>query len=105
MRGRALVQLAEERIAGEPLVDDVRVPEAGVEHRVALDPGERAVDRLERVLARRLGPRLEVRLVDLDDVRSCRLEVVQLLVDGLGVREREVPRARSSGRSGPAASS
>ena len=73
-------------------MDDVRVAEAGVEHRVALDPGERAVDRLERVLARRLGPRLQVRLVDLDDVRSGRLEVVQLLVDGLGVREREVPR-------------
>ena len=52
-------------------------------------PVERAVDRLDRVLARRLGPRLEVRLVDLDDVGAGRLEVAELLVDGLRVRERE----------------
>ena len=52
---------------------------------------ERAVDRLDRVLSRRLGPRLQVRLVDLDDVGAGRLQVVELLVDGLGVREREAP--------------
>ncbi len=93
VRRRALVQLAQEGIAREPLVDDVRVAEAGVEDRLALDPRERAVDRLERVLARGVGPCLQVRLVDLDDVRACRLEVAQLLVDRLRVGEREVSRA------------
>ena len=87
----AVVQLAQERVPGEPLLDDVRVAEAGVEDRVALDALERAVDRLEGVLLRRLRARLEVRLVDLDDVGAGRLEVAQLLVDGLGVREREAP--------------
>src|SRR5512134_1575148 len=84
-----VVQLVEERVPGEPVVDDVRVPEARVEHGLALDAGERPVDRLERVLPRRLGTGLEVRLVDLDDVRARRLEVVELLVDRFGIRERE----------------
>ena len=89
VRRRTGVELGEERVAGEPVVDDVRVAEAGMEDGVALDPLKRTVDRLERVLARRLGARLEVRLVDLDDVGAGRLQVAELLVHGLRVRERE----------------
>ena len=91
VRRAAAVELAQERVAGEPVVDDRRVAEARVQDRVALDPFERPVDRLDRVLARRLGPCLEVRLVDLDDVGPGRLQVVELLVDGLRVGEREAP--------------
>ncbi len=89
MGRRALVQLAQEGVAGEPVVDDVRVAEARVEHRLAVDPLQRPVDRLERVLPGGLRPRLQVGLVDLDDVGAGRLQVVQLFVDGLGVGERE----------------
>ena len=52
-------------------------------------PVERPVDRLDRVFARRLGAGLEIGLVDLDDVRARRLEIAQLLVDRLRVRERQ----------------
>ena len=75
-------------------MDDVRVAEARVEDGLALDAVERAVDRLDRVLARRLRTSLQVRLVDLHDVRSGGLEVPELLVDGLRVREREVAVVR-----------
>ena len=68
VRRDAALELVEERIAGEAVVDDVRVPEAGVQHGVAVDPVERAIDRLEGVLASRLRSGLEIRLVDLDDV-------------------------------------
>ena len=77
MRREALVELAEERVAGESVFDDVRVAEAGVEDRLALDAVQRAVDRLNRVLPRRLGARLQIRLVDLDNVGSGCLEVPQ----------------------------
>ena len=89
MGRRAAVELAEERVAVEPLVDDVGVAEAGVQHRLALDSLERAVDGLDRVPPGRLGTSLQVRLVDLDDVGAGRLQVSELLVDGLRVRERE----------------
>jgi len=85
----AVVELAEERVAGGPVVNDVCVAEARVDDRVALDPVQRAVDRLDGVHARRLGTRLEVRLVDLDDVGSRRLEVAQFLVDGFCVGNRD----------------
>ena len=68
VRRGARVELGEERIAGQPVLDDVRIAEAGVEHGVAVDALERAIDRLDGVLARLLRARLEVRLVDLDDV-------------------------------------
>ena len=55
---------------------------------------ERARDRLERVLARVVGARLEVRLVDLDDVRAGGDEVAQLLVHRLRVGERERAQVR-----------
>ena len=75
LRRRAVVELAEERIAGRPVVDDARVAEAHVQRGVAVDALERAVDRLDPILARRLGPRLQVRLVDLDDVGAGREQV------------------------------
>ena len=40
-----------------------------------------------------LGPRLQVRLVELHDVRAGRQQVRDLLVDGLRVSEREGTRA------------
>ena len=89
MRRRAVVELAEERIAGGAVVDDVRVSEARVQDGLAVDAVERAIDRLDRVLARGLGTSLEVRLVDLDDVGSGGLEISELLVDGFRIGERE----------------
>ena len=59
-RGAAL-ELAQERIPGQPVVDDVGVAEADVEDGGAFDPFERAVDRLDRVLLRRLGASLQIR--------------------------------------------
>jgi hypothetical protein len=91
MRREAVVELAEKRVAGGPVVNDVRVAEAGVEDGLALDAVQRAVDRLDGILPRRLGASLEIGLVDLDDVGSGCLEVPQLLVDGFRVRECEAP--------------
>ncbi len=105
VRRDAALELAQERVAGEAVVDDVRVPEARVQDGVTLDTFERTVDRLDRVLAGRLGARLQVGLVDLDDVRARRLEVAELFVHRLGVAERERRDRRRSGRSAPAASS
>ena len=87
----ALVELAKERIAGETFVDDVRIPEAGVQDGRAVNSLERTVDRLDGVFARRLRACLKVRLVDLDDVGSRCLEIVQLLVDCGRVCEGEAP--------------
>ena len=76
VRRETVVELAQERVARESVVNDVRVAEAGVEDGLALDAVERAVDRVDGILPRRLGPRLEIRLVDLDDIGSGRLEVM-----------------------------
>jgi hypothetical protein len=51
---------------------------------------ERGGERLAAVLARLLGPRLHVRLVDLDDVGAGREQVADLGVDRGGVVEREL---------------
>ncbi len=75
VRRETVVELAKERIARESVVNDVRVAEAGVEDGLTFDAVERAVDRVDGVLPRRLGPRLEIRLVDLDDIGSGRLEI------------------------------
>src|SRR5919201_4322806 len=91
VRRGAVVQLTQERVARRLVLDDGRVAEAGVEDGLALDAGERAVDRLDSVLPRPLRARLEVRLVDLHNVRAGRLEIAEFLVDGFGVREREAP--------------
>ena len=85
----AVVELSEERIAVGTLVNDVGVAEARVEHRLAVDSLECAVDGLDRVAPSGLGSSLEVRLIDLDDVGTGRLQVSELLVDGHRVRERE----------------
>ena len=77
MRCGAVVELGKERVAAWPIVDDVRVAEARVENGLAVDSGERAVDRLEGVLRAGVRPGLEIRLVDLNDVRPSRLEVAK----------------------------
>ena len=56
---------------------------------VPTDAVERAVDRLERVLARVVRARLQVGLVDLDDVGAGGHELAQLLVDRDGVVQRQ----------------
>src|SRR4029453_10352998 len=89
MARRAVVELTQERVATRAVVDDVRVAETGVEDRLTVDALQRTVDRLDGVLARRFRPGLEVRFVDLDDVRAGCLQVSQLLVDGLGVAQRQ----------------
>src|SRR5439155_6435952 len=74
MSREALAELTEKRIAGKSVMNDVGVAKAGVDDGFALDALECPVDRLDRVLARRLGTRLEIRLVDLHDVGARRLE-------------------------------
>ena len=89
MGRRTAVELSEERIAVETLVDDVGVAEARMQHRLAFDSLKRAADGLDGVTPGRLGTSLQIGLVDLDDVGSGRLQVSELLVDGLRVREGE----------------
>jgi hypothetical protein len=57
-----------------------------------LSPTERAVDRLDGVLASRLGARLQIGLVDLDDVGARRLEIAELFVHRFGIPERQRSR-------------
>src|SRR5829696_6791983 len=71
-----------------PVVDDRGVPEADVDGGRTGDAVERGVERREAVLAGRLGPRLHVRLVDLDQVGTGRVQVLDLGVDRGGVRQR-----------------
>src|SRR5512132_3216042 len=87
----ARVQLPEERVARHAILvlHDVRVAEARVEDGVAVDAVERTVDRLDCVLARLFRPRLEVRLVDLHNVRACRFQIAKLAVDRVRIRERK----------------
>ena len=89
--GGAVVELGQDRIAGRPVVDHVRVAEARVQRGRAADAVEGAVDDLDRVLARLLRPRLHPRLVDLDHVGARGEEVADLLVD----RDGEVHRERA----------
>src|SRR5215207_2972362 len=91
VRRKAVAELAQKRVAGESFVNDVRVAEARVEDGVPVDAVKRAIDRTDGVLPRGLRARLEIRLVDLDDVGSGCFEVPQLLVHGMRVREREAP--------------
>ena len=51
-------------------------------------PVERAVQRRDAVRAGRLGPSLQVRLVELDDVGAGREQVLDLGVARVGVRHR-----------------
>ena len=60
-----------------------------MEDGIAFDAVERTVDRLDRVLARPFRPRLEVRLVDLHDVRPRRFQIAELVVDRARIRERK----------------
>src|SRR3954453_6636370 len=83
-------QLGQERVALGPLVDDRRVPEADVHGGGAGVAVERGGERLAAVLARLLGARLHVGLVDLDDVGAGREQVADLGVDRGGVVEREL---------------
>ena len=69
-------------------MDDRRVAEADVDGRRAPDALQGAVERPQAVLPRLLGPRLHVRLVDLDDVGARGEEVADLLVHGDGVVHR-----------------
>ena len=70
---------------------DVRVTEAGMKGGDALDARQRAVDRLDRIFARRLGAGLKVRLVDLYEIGPGGEEIAYLLVDGGGQVERQRP--------------
>ena len=69
-------------------MDDRGVPEADVDGGRTGDAVERGVERREAVLAGRLGPRLHVRLIDLDQVGTGRVQVLDLGVDRGGVRHR-----------------
>ena len=67
--------------ADESRVDDRGIAEADVHRRRALDAFERAIERLEAELPRLLGPRLHVRLVDLDDVRAGGEQIADLGIE------------------------
>src|SRR5688572_2177077 len=87
-------ELRQERVGRRASVDERRIAEADVDRRGAGHALERPVQRLETVLARLVGPRLHVGLVDLDDVRARREEVADLAVERRGVvRRRELAAA------------
>src|SRR5688572_8343253 len=65
-------ELRQERVGRRARVDERRVAEADVDRRGAGHALQRPVQRLETVVARLIGPRLHVGLVDLDDVRARR---------------------------------
>ena len=65
-----------------------RVAEADVDAGRLREAGQRAVDRRQRVGFRLLGPRFEIRLVELDPVQQ-RLELAQLVVHCVRVRHCE----------------
>ena len=81
-------ELAQERIPRGPFVDDGRVAEADVHARRAGDALERAVERLQAVLARLLGTGLHVGFVDLHDVSTRGKEVADFLVHRDGIVQR-----------------
>ena len=87
----ARVELGEERIAVVGFSCTIaRVAEARVERVRPADAVEARVSIAStRVLARVVGPRLEVRLVDLTTSAPAAHEVAQLLVDRVRVGERE----------------
>ena len=68
---------------------DVRVAEARVQRSRALDTLEGAVDGRKRKPLRLLGARLQIRLVDLHDVRARGEQVAHLLVHGRRERHRQ----------------
>ena len=70
-------------------MDDGGVAEAQVDRGGSGRPFQRPVDGLHAVAVRRVGARLQVRLVQLDDVGSRREQVPDLLADRLGVPEGE----------------
>ena len=86
----ALRQLGQEGIAARALVDDGRVAEADVHRGRALHTLQRAVQRLQAVLPRLLGPRLHVGLVDLHHVGAGGEQVLDLRVHRVGVVHRRL---------------
>ena len=81
LRGRAVGELREERIAGRLVpVHDSRIAEAEVHDRRHRQPAERAVDRLDRDALRRVRVVAQPRLVELDHVGAGGLQVVRLRV-------------------------
>ena len=61
-------------------MNDRRVAEADMHGGRALDAFERAVQRLQPILARLIGPGLHVRLIDLHDVGAGGEQILDLLV-------------------------
>ncbi len=90
----AVGELGQEVVACRPLVDQGRVTEADVHGGLALHPVERAVQRLQAIVARLLGPGLHVGLVDLHHVGAGGEQVVDLGPDRIGVVERQAPVVR-----------
>jgi hypothetical protein len=74
-------ELAQERVAARALVDDRGVAEADVHGARPLDSVDRLLQNVDAVGPGGLGPRLHVRLVDLDDVRPGREQIDDLLAD------------------------
>ena len=92
MRGAASLQLGQERVAARLVTHGVRIAEAEVHDGRPGDTVQRAVDGRHPVFASAVRPRLEVRLVELHEIRAGGLEVAQLLVDDGGVGQRQARR-------------
>jgi tetratricopeptide (TPR) repeat protein len=78
-------QLGQERVAGRAVVHEGGVPEAQVDRGGPGRLRQRPVDRPDAVAPRPVRVGLQVRLVELDDVRPGREQVPDLLADRLGV--------------------
>ena len=95
-------ELGQEAVLALVAGHEQRVAEADVQRGRAAHAVERALQRLDAVLARLVGARLHPRLVELDDVDAGRVQVLDLGAHDVGERERDVALGRRSGRSGPA---
>jgi hypothetical protein len=90
-RGVHLGQLWEHRVALGPVGDHRGVAEADVHVHRAGSTGQRRVQHLHAVPPGHLGPGLQPRLVELDDVGAGGEQVGDLCPDDLGVGQRERP--------------
>ena len=88
LRSLRAFQFGQKRVAGRLVVHDGGVAEAQMHGDSAGHAIERAVERLQAIVARLLGMLLHPRLVDLHDVGAGREQVLDLRIDRFRIVER-----------------
>ena len=83
---RAIGEFGQERVSRRAVVDDRGISETQVHGRRPDNAVERSIQRCHAVFSGRLRPRLQVRLVELDDVRPGGEQIAHLGVARVGIR-------------------